>query len=207
MTRRSLLDLALPPVSPAQLALLLAPPTSSRPSASSLKNRVLPISPAHYRSLLLSSARPRYPVSYVALSRTPRDLSLALKLATAPMEPGPPRPSPRPSSRHLIPVPRSPTLDRGLPASFDKCCPCPLSRRCGNWRPSAPIPKRFSPLTKPSLARLQLPAAPDASRLRRALYPELRTVVSPGLMSALTEHHALRRRTTGRDKLVQAGKW
>ncbi|XP_014205616.1 extensin-like [Copidosoma floridanum] len=168
----------LPPISPVQLALVSSPPTYHT-------TRALPMSPAHTRCILLAAARPRYPVPYVALSPQPRSLSLALKLATAPREPGPLRLAP--SHPCLIPTPKSKTLSRCPPLSFRKTCPCPLSRRCGNWRPSPPMPKFFSP-AYPLMPRY-VPEVPQ-DRLARAMRPEPR----PVFLGLSLENHALKRR-------------
>ena len=163
---------ALPPISPAPLALISSPPYYYRP-------RALPPSPAHTRSLLLAAARPRYRVPYTALSPNPRPLSLVLKLATAPRELGPLRL--HPSNYHLHPNPRSATLERCPPPSFAKVCPCPISRRCGIWRPPAPLPGI------PSVyARI------DPARLARVLYPEPRKLPL-GPPGPVRINHALRR--------------
>lgn len=169
----------LPPVSPVQLALISSPPPRL------YRGRALPISPAHTRSLLLAAARPRYPVSYIAVTRTPRELSLALKLATAPREPGPIRLWT--SNRYLVPTPKSPTLHRNIPLSFEKYCPCPVSRRCGNWKPSPPRPKFYSP---PYPAPRALPEMP-IERLNKVLYSPPPVYV-PTFVTKV--NHALRRR-------------
>ncbi|XP_058797812.1 uncharacterized protein LOC131668020 [Phymastichus coffea] len=182
---RSTLYPPLPPVSPVQLALISSPPP--RP----MRPRALPMSPAHTRSLLLAAARPRYPVSYIALTREPRELKLALKLATVSREPGPVRMRPTEHLRHVMPNPKSPTLSRCPPLSFEKTCPCPISRRCGNWKPSPPMPKYYSPPYVLPRTILEIPA----TRLAKALAPpppiDVTLLTRPSL---LITHHALKRR-------------
>lgn len=174
----------LPPVSPVQMALVSSPPPRAP------RSRALPRSPAYTRSLILAAARPRYPVSYIALTSTPRDLSLALKLATAPREPGPLRITP--SNRYLIPTPKSPTLSRCPPLSFEKVCPCPISRRCGNWRPTPAMPKYYSPLYPVGTYLPELPK----ERLHKALYPEPRRIIPA--FNHISESHIMRHHKTKR---------
>ena len=167
----------LPPVTPVQMSLISSPP-SLRPK----RPRALPLSTAHIKIQLLAESRPRYPVSYIALSKTPRELKLAMKLATAPREPGPILTTP--SNRYLIPTPKSKVLDRCTPLSFEKVCPCPISRRCGNWKPSPPMPKFYSPsYTFPR----DLPEMPS-DRLFKVMNPPPRTVIKP--LSIARDHHA-----------------
>lgn len=172
----------LPPVSPVQFALVSSPPPWPP------KPRALPMSPAHVRSLLLAAARPRYPISYIAISPNPRPLSLALKLAAAPRDPGPIRITP--SNRYIVPDLKSPTLDRYKPLSFEKNCPCPLGRRCGNWRPTPPMPKYYMPSTNPPRNY------PLTLRNRVMRTTEPRNVKALFPMSTLTKDtcHALRKR-------------
>lgn len=184
MPRRTTLYPPLPPVSPVQLALLSSPPPPRQPSLS------LSRSPAHYRSILLSAARPRYPVPYVALSPNPRSLSLAFKLALAPREPGPLRL--RPSNPNLIPIPKSKTLSLCPPLSFQKNCTCPLARKCGNWKPTPPMPKSVYNTSFIGNGRA-IPEMPR-DRLYKVLYNEPIRVSSESFSIKL-ENHALKRRS------------
>ncbi|KAL7302276.1 hypothetical protein TKK_0004942 [Trichogramma kaykai] len=186
MSRRSV-RFALPPVSPVQMALISSPPARTRARP---RPRALPVSTAHTKTLILAEARPRYPVSYIALSKQPRELSLALKLAAAPRQPGPLRIVP--SSPHLVARPKSKVLDRAMPLSFQKSCPCPLSRRCANWRPAPPMPKFYSPAYQVPRDLPQLPR----ERLAKVLNPPPRLALAP--ISLARDHHALRNRAKPR---------
>lgn len=160
----------LPPITPSPLNLISSPPW--------------------IRPTLRTPVRPRYPLPYVALTREPRALSLVLKLATAPRELGPLRL--RPSNPHLHPAPKSRTLTRCPPPSFEIGCPCPLSRRCGNWRPGPPMPKFFSP---PWRLPADITAPLPRERLARALKTPPPTPVHL-LTLPSRESHVLRRRKT-----------
>ena len=172
----------LPPVTPIPLGLISLP----LPGPPTRRSHPLRLSPAHTLSMILAEAHPRFPVSYSAISPIPRELSLALKLATAPREPGPLHLFR--SNRHLIPTPKSPTLSRCPPLSFAKGCPCPISRRCGNWRPSPPMPKFYSPPFPVSRILPELPR----ERYYKVMNPPPRPVIPP--ISLLSSHHALKKR-------------